>query len=199
MNIIDKLKEYPVNSNIALLIRHSERDKIPDGEFGNDVMLNENGINNSIKFGEDLKQYKVNAIYSSPIKRCVQTASNVIIGYGENIEIIESNDLGDPGMHVLDADIVGQYYLKNGFWEMFNNFKNGESIQGLPKKEELKEFFYNFISSKTIESGITIFITHDSLIAFVAFVIGIKEYTEINWVDYLDGIILKVEKYGEKL
>jgi hypothetical protein len=76
---------------------------------------------------------------------------------------------------------------------MYKNFKNGVAIQGLPQKEKLKEDFYNFLNSNTKEEGITIYITHDSLIAFVAFVINGKEYTEGDWIDYLDGLILKID------
>jgi hypothetical protein len=193
MNLIDKIESYPNKSKLAVLIRHADRDKIPEGEFGNEVLLNENGVKNSIQFGEKIKNHRINAIYSSPVERCIQTANNIVKGYCKQIEIIETVALGGPGMHVLDADLVGQYYLENGFWEMYKNFKNGVAIQGLPQKEKLKEDFYNFLNSNTKEEGITIYITHDSLIAFVAFVINGKEYTEGDWIDYLDGLILKID------
>ena len=41
-----------VNEKISLLLRHADRDDIPQGSFGNEVLLNEKGKQNARSFGE---------------------------------------------------------------------------------------------------------------------------------------------------
>lgn len=67
-------KQYSSSNKLSLLIRHANRDKIPTGSFGNEVMLNETGKANALKFGEALSDLKISKIMTSPIGRCVQTA-----------------------------------------------------------------------------------------------------------------------------
>jgi hypothetical protein len=49
----------------------------------------------------------------------------------------------------------------------------------------------DWLKLKTTERGITIFVTHDALIANFAYANGIKTYSRENWVEFLDGIVLK--------
>ena len=193
MKIIENIKNKNVNTEkIALFIRHSERYKIKKSEFGNDVLLNEAGIKKAFQFGKQLKNYKINAIYTSPIERCVQTAINIKKGYGTNIDIIKTKVLGDPGIHIYDADALGAYYFKYGFWKIFENFKNDIKVDGLHNKKEIIRLFDSFFSKKTEKTGLTIFISHDWQIAFYAYAKNIKEYTEKDWIDYLDGLIINM-------
>ncbi|MCD4792409.1 MAG: histidine phosphatase family protein [Bacteroidales bacterium] len=193
MKITDELINYNEDAKLALIIRHADRELIPDSEFGNDVLLNEKGIKNSIKFGKLLKQYTINKIITSPIDRCVQTSKLIVKGYRKDIEIIQSKALGDPGLHVYDAKKTGDFYLKHGFDEMYKRYKTGQKIPGVPKPEELKKSMTNFITTNTNQKGITIFITHDSVIAFYDFALNNKSYTKENWINYLSGMILEIQ------
>jgi hypothetical protein len=51
---------YSESNKLSLLIRHADRDKIPAGSFGNEVMLNEAGKINALNFGETLSDLKIN-------------------------------------------------------------------------------------------------------------------------------------------
>lgn len=79
--IQETLNHYSETSKLSLLIRHGDRDKIPQGSFGNEILLNEKGKQNSIKFGESIKEMKVNKILTSPVDRCIQTAEYIAKGY----------------------------------------------------------------------------------------------------------------------
>ena len=191
MKIIEDLKKINVNTEkIALFIRHSERHEIKKSEFGNDVLLNEKGIEKAFQFGKQLKSYKINAIYTSPIERCVQTAVNIEKGYKSSINIIKTKVLGDPGVHIYDADALGKYYFKYGFWKIFKNFKNNIKVDGLHNKKEVISLFDSFLSEKTDKKGLTLFISHDWQIAFYSYAKNIKEYTEKDWINYLEGLII---------
>jgi hypothetical protein len=61
---------YSESAKFSLLIRHADRDKIPVGKFGNDVLLNEKGKERALNFGKGLSNLK--RIFTSPVRRCVQ-------------------------------------------------------------------------------------------------------------------------------
>jgi broad specificity phosphatase PhoE len=177
-----------VNEKISLLLRHADREDIPQGTFGNEILLNEKGRLNAQSFGKKLGERKIDRIFTSPVGRCVQTAEFITKGYGRPIEIIETSALGAPGLHISDEKIAGEFYLQYGFDEMYKRFMKGEEIPGIPNIDELNDRITNFIKENSNENGITIFITHDMLIAFYHFSINIKVYTKDNWINYLTGL-----------
>lgn len=179
------------NSTISLLIRHADRDDIPEGSFGNDVLLNQTGQLNAFQYGEKLKNQQITKIYSSPVPRCVQTAEFITKGYGKSIQIIETIALGAPGLHINDEKIAGEFYLEHGFDVMYDSFKKGNAIPGMATLEILNQNMNNFINKNTTNNETTLFITHDMLIAFYHFSINKTIYTKENWVNYLSGITFK--------
>ena len=187
-----------VNEKISLLLRHADRDEIPKGSFGNEILLNEKGIQNAQKFGESLSDIKINKIYTSPIGRCVQTAEFITEGYGGLVEIIETTSLGAPGLHIADEKIAGDFFLEYGFDEMYNRFVQGKEIKGIPSVSELNQRITNFINSHTTKNGHTLFITHDILIVFYHFSINKKIYTKDNWINYMTGLTFKNGKIDER-
>ena len=177
-----------VNEKISLLLRHADRDDIPQGSFGNEILLNEKGKQNAQSFGEKLAERKINRIFTSPVGRCVQTAEFITKGYGCPIEIIETTALGAPGLHISDEKIAGEFYLQYGFDEMYKRFMKGEEIPGMPNINELNYRITNFIKGNSTENGTTVFITHDMLIAFYHFSINKKFYTKDNLINYMMGL-----------
>ncbi len=177
-----------VNEKISLLLRHADRDDIPQGSFGNEILLNEKGKQNAQSFGEKLAERKINRIFTSPVGRCVQTAEFMTKGYGRSIEIIETTALGAPGLHITDEKIAGKFFVQHGFDEMYKRFLHGIEIPGVPNINELNNRITKFINENSTENGTTIFITHDMLIAFYHFSINQKVYTKDNWINYMTGL-----------
>ena len=194
----EKINKLGTTQNASLILRHAERYEIKKSEFGNDVLLNENGIKGSYEFGKKMSEYDISKIYTSPIQRCVQTAENIVRGYGKQIQIVKTKMLGDPGIHVSDEDKLGEYYFKHGFWKIFDNFKNNKNVPGLKSKEQLLLEFNRFISETRNDTGLTLYITHDWLIAFYAYAANIFEYTVENWINYLNGLIINKQGYGKR-
>lgn len=178
-------------SRLGMLLRHADRDKIPDGSFGNEVLLNKKGIERSIQFGEKLRDFSLAKIFTSPVQRCVQTSECIVKGLGTDIEIITTNALGDPGLHIEDAAIAGEYFLKYGFHDILDNYIAGKVIPGMPNHDVFKERINRFINDNLSGEGLTLFITHDSLVAMYDFVCNGVIYTKDNWVKYLNGPIIK--------
>ncbi len=127
-----------------MLIRHGDREQIPVGEFGNEVLLNDKGKRNSFAFGESLKEFSINRIYTSPVPRCIQTAEYISKGFGKDLEIITTKCLGDPGLHIADEKIAGEFFLNFGFDEMYKRFINEEIIPGVPNAKNFSILMTNF-------------------------------------------------------
>lgn len=193
MTLLEKLQKIEdVDSRrIAVLLRHGERETIPAGTYGNDVRLTQNGVADSTHFGEALSCFKVRCIYTSPIARCVQTAECIKKGLGSNIpDIIYDDMLGNPGFHIVNADIAGRAYLEYSCIGVYERFSRGEVINGLASVDFLRNRPMQWLKAKTSEQGVTLFVTHDALITHFAFANGLYAYDAENWVKFLDGIIL---------
>lgn len=188
---IEQINTHSSNERLAVIIRHADRDKIPQGSFGNDVLINKKGIENSIIFGNNLKDKKINQIYSSPIPRCVETGKFIAKGYEKEFIIQESKALGNPGLHITDDQKAGTYYLKHGIDGMYHDFTNNIPISGVTSPKEYKNLMTEFLLDHTTEKGITLFITHDILIAFYHYALFGKVFIKPDWIGFMTGIIIK--------
>ncbi len=180
---------------MALLIRHAEREDFPCGTFGNEALLTQNGLKEAFSFGKALSGKKINHIYSSPLIRCVQTAKEIVHGLGYNVDITLTSILGDPGIHIADVDKAGPVYLNTSAQKIYCRFADGEPLLGFTPAETLKENGLGYIINHTVKEGITLFISHDSLIAHLSFACGIGDY-HANWIDYLDGVAFDCSNYS---
>lgn len=124
------------------LNRHGERDLIPDGEVGNDILLTDHGLSCSTNFGEKL-QGKVTQIKSSPIERCFQTAQMIAKGSRYPQSDIEfCSTLGAPGIFIENGELAWQHWEKHGA-DGVNKYLlySNEKWQGF--KDILKAASYN--------------------------------------------------------
>lgn len=185
------LRSISKGSTVAILLRHGEREEIRPDDFGNEVALTRRGMQSALDLGRLLTKYNVKKIYTSPLKRCVQTAECVLQGLSKSIEIVPTKMLGNPGFHIADAALAGPSYLKYGGEGVFERFRNDSILEGLATKDYLKTEAMSFIREHTEPEGITLFITHDAAIAHFTLANGIRDYgKDGEWVDYLDGCII---------
>lgn len=200
-DIINKIERNNDAKTLSVVLRHSDRDPIPASEFGNEVLLNEQGIKNAVVLGQQLNEKPIKKIYTSPILRCVQTASKIQEGLGTEVEIILSKALGDPGLHISDAELAGKSYMELGFFKMYDMYIRGEHIPGVPTQDQINNSMLRFLEEKTEKDGLTLFITHDSVVAFFLYAYDKTIFTKVSWVDYLDGFCIaqNIEKYGKRL
>lgn len=197
MRIIEELRKHPIESQIALMIRHGDRDEIPAGEHGNDVLLNKKGEENAFLLGQSLKEFTINKVLTSPVQRCVQTAEFITSGYGKELPIIQTSCLGAPGLHISDDVLAGEYFLKHGMFKILDECINGEPSPGLREAIQYYALMTEFIKANTQQNGLTLFITHDSLVALYHFCFDKTIYTPVNWVEYLEGLIINTTENGK--
>ena len=96
-----------------ILVRHGETDSNQKGTYlgWTDVILNENGVKQAHCAGEKLKEERIDGLFSSPLKRCLQTAE--IINESHNRDIICSDALKEQNFGIWDnlthKEVVGRF------------------------------------------------------------------------------------------
>ncbi len=110
--ILDALAAIPDKTDVALVIRHAEREEIPTGTFGADVALTSNGVVSAFLFGNALRVCRRVNVTSSPVPRCVQTAEAILKGCGNDSSVQLDRTLGDPGPFVMYPEASGPLFLE---------------------------------------------------------------------------------------
>lgn len=187
--INDLLKNNP-HSKIALVIRHGEKSEAAMG------LLSENGKASIKEFSLKLKDlgYQVNII-SSPELRCVQTANiiNETLSHNEN-DIILSNKLGYPGLHIVNNNIYQELYKTKKAREIFYEWKEGLHLDCLRDPKELKKLSMDFFTSLSKENCITLFISQSGTVSGIGYSLGLLDYDKDNkeWIGYLEGFFMDI-------
>jgi len=193
LRLLNGLHEIAEDSSTVLFIRHGDRNNIPDGEFGNEIELNEVGILRSHEYGKALASKKINKIYTSPVTRCVQTAELIARGTGKEARVEQSSLLGQPGAFIYDEIAAGNSFMQMGANLLFERLLAGIRVEGnypiVDGATTLSEFF----QKETGQPGISIYVSHDLIIALYAYATFQKKYTiGSEWINYLDGLIIQL-------
>ena len=189
--IIDGLKEFPDNSKIILILRHSHRNEPTALETAQKLRLTPQGHAIAEKFGEGLPISRTIRLFHSVIWRCEETAVNIhngfkkIGGESEFLEIFEPlHNMGINNRVVLKKFknykfreimylwAVGFFHSKD--WEPFISYCQN-TAQLISK--HLKD---------APEKGINIYITHDWHLMSLRFGwFGLPP--DLQWVKFLGG------------
>lgn len=187
---INDFLKYNTQCKIAFVIRHGEKSKTTDG------LLSEGGKSSIKNFAVNLRNlgYKVN-IVSSPELRCVQTANiiNEILSNSEN-DIILSNKLGCPGLHVLNNNIYQDLYKIKKAREIFYEWKEGLHLDCLRTPKELKKLSMEFFRKSCKDSNITLFISQSGTVSGIGYSLGLLDYDKDHdkWIGFLEGFFLEI-------
>lgn len=196
LKLIDSIHEWNEELPAIMFIRHGDRNKIPDGEFGNEVELNETGFARARDLGVTLARYRINRLFTSPIIRCVQTAMAISAGCGKEIPVEPSTLLGDPGAFVNDGHAAGQTYMRLGFRKFYQDLLNGVPLDGNLPIVEGAGILTNFFRQTSELTGLNIYVSHDMIVALYAYATFGKKYEpDVNWVKYLGGLIFQLENH----
>jgi len=194
MDKLSYLSENSLSSDaVWLIIRHAEKEQPPDDDPFFDVSLTGKGFKEAVQFRDLIKEkfsIEINGIYSSPLRRCMET-SKAIVDRIDEIESFEtSNLLGDPGPYVVDDEIAGQSFLELENDEVVKMQIEGEDIEGFRDVNEGSKLLLEYVLSRQPTSGLHIFVTHDVIIAallgsIIGYVVDIQK-----WIKYLHGLCL---------
>jgi len=121
-----------------LLVRHGITEYNSSYRFCgySDIDLNENGIKQAEKLRDRLKDEKIDAIYSSDLKRAVSTAK--IVSEGHNVESVEHQELRE----IYYGDLEGLTFeeIKKKYPEVAESITNFNLSLSFPSGENFNEF-----------------------------------------------------------
>ena len=161
------------------LIRHGETEWNRIGKFRgrNELPLNDNGVNGAHNTGRELKDSQIESLFTSPLKRAIQTAE-IVSSYIPGSEVIIDNgfqniDIGDwEGMAKEEVKIKYPKEYEMWFHEPENlTIPGGESIIDVQKRAytRLKEIV-------KLEHEVIAVVSHRSVLkVLLASILGMKE------------------------
>lgn len=178
-----------------LIVRHAARPNILPNTVGNDVMLTDEGIEQSKLFASLIND-RILSIRTSPIRRCIQTAELIAQTANFKLDYIEQSSLlGEPGFIIEDADLAWQHWLSKGH-EVVNLYllSGTESWDGFYDLNDSVENIFSDIKTLLSNSanGVHLWVTHDTILATLASRIGDSRLTLRDWPDFLGYLEIKL-------
>ena len=182
----------PRELDVALILRHAQGEDIPQGSFGADVPLTEQGAMSAERLGKLLSARSPGRVASSPVSRCVETAQAISQGAGWSIGVTTNWRLGEHGPFVSDPEVSGQLFLEVGIAELVRRqLHDPKSPPGMRDIAEGARTLLDFTSEGLGDCGrMNVYVTHDAILAaLVGWLFRLPVYEE-GWPDFLDGLLL---------
>ena len=191
-SIAERLATVPQGADIALIVRHTEREEIPSGAFGADVLLTARGVAEAERLGALLGARGRAKLRSSPVLRCVQTAEALVRGGDWPGEVGRDWRLGSPGPFVVEPEVSGPLFLKTPMQELAQRqLSSPKPLPGMRPTSEGVRMILDLAARHLERKGLlNIYITHDAILAVVVAHLFRVSIEEMHWPDYLDGLIL---------
>jgi alpha-ribazole phosphatase len=159
-----------------LLIRHGETEYNKTGRFvgSSDICLNDTGLEQALKLKTMLSDESIDKIYSSDLKRCVETGSGIVSSSLIYSESLREMDFG-RWEGLTYGEIKEKYYEELELWKNdWTDYRitGGESFRDMADRV-LKKFDEIIISLDGQENKVAI-ITHGGCIRALLghFIIG---------------------------
>ncbi len=187
---IQDLKKIPEDRPVAIFMRHAERFSIEKGVLGLEVPLTENGRKSAFELGEKYIKNRLVAAFSSPVERCVDTANNIIKGAKKDIKVIEDPILGGKEYFMNDMMLFRYSYMKDGMPAILDRVFEREYVDGVNDTRKSVPKVIKHILNNTKIEGITLFLTHDGFISFVAGEIFRHRTTPEDWPNFMEPIFI---------
>jgi broad specificity phosphatase PhoE len=162
------LEAVPGDAPVAVLMRHSVRPSLPDGDAGFAVPITDDGARLARSLGELLGR-RLRSLHTSPFVRCVQTAEEVRAGAAADVAIRWDRLLGDPGIYVLDTGLAEPVWRDLGHeGVMAHLVARDDALPGMAAPDAAARYLVHHMLAAAKEPGIHVFVTHDSLVTGTA-------------------------------
>jgi broad specificity phosphatase PhoE len=137
----------------------------------------------------------VEAFYSSPVGRCVNTAIAMAEGarkaglIADIPEVTTDTTLVEPGCYVEDLNQVGPTFLKMGAFRFLNQHLQ-EPFEGMLSPAEGRSKLAAYLKAREPASGhLNVHVTHDTILAvLVAELHGRRRISEEDWPWMMEGL-----------
>ena len=191
-SIAERLSTVPHGVDVALVVRHAEREAIPTGEFGVDVPLTARGVAAAEALGRVSSVREEATVVSSPVTRCVQTAEAILRGGGWSGAVTLDRRLGDPGPFVVDPEVSGALFLKLPIPELVRRqLSDSCPPAGMRSASEGVKIILGLVAGDLQWQGrLNVYVTHDTILAVLLARLFRLPIDDIDWPQFLDGLFL---------
>ncbi len=181
------LDEVPRDRPVAMLIRHSERDHLEEGDAGYHMPLTPDGHRLARDLGSILGA-RLRSAHASPLLRTMQTAEDLLEGAGVDAGVRADTLLGDPGVYMLDRR-AGPYWRDLGHEEMMRRLvEDAPPLPGCAASDAAARFLvHHMLAEGRGQAGIHAFSTHDSLVTATAARMLRTPLQRKDWPLYLEA------------
>jgi hypothetical protein len=198
MSIIKLIKDFSAlqdSGPCVFILRHAEKPIAKNMYVDMTNAITDKGIKNSRELGNILKSLypRVGIVRSSPVTRCLETASNIFSVYPDKILITPSTVLGGDGAYVSDNKLAAQHFLEDpSRTDVFIRMQKGEAFAGMREVSTGTQLLLTKIiqdlGSITTQG---FYITHDCILALFVGTMIDQIIDERTWFQYLDGVCIK--------
>lgn len=187
-SILKHLEMVPRDRPVAVLLRHSVRNRIPAGEVGNEVPITDDGERLATKLGEMIGS-RLRSLRTSPVLRCVQTAKCLNDGAGTNYVIRHDELLGEPGVYVIDNEIAWSNWERLGHDGVMEHLAtSSEVLPGMALPDvAARRLVQHMLEAMGEEPGLHVFVTHDLLIVATVSRLLARALPKAEWPWFLEG------------
>jgi hypothetical protein len=189
--LLRSMKKMAPDASYAVLVRHAERQVIEmRSDFSDSVPITEKGVLESGKLGRSTMR-NLNGVFSSPLSRCVQTASEVIKAAGlDGLPITTKNTLGRPGSFIEDAGLAGKHFLTRDSRSVIREYMDVGALDGFrPIHDGSKRLLMDILSDFCPRRSRNLYVSHDAVVMpFISYYTSEKFNGE--WLDFLDGVVI---------
>ena len=197
---------------LTLLTRHSVRERADGQGFASyDLPLTPMGRQLALEWGFHLSRQSGRQIahcISSPIQRCVDTASLMLQGQKHTDQIsipIEFLDLEqdvqhtgllvEPGSFVVDVEQAGPLFRQHGPLKFINHFLD-EALPGMKAPREGVHDILRMLHQhqQSEHNQLLLAVSHDTILAaLLAVMAGHRNITWDDWPEMMEGVFLWFE------
>jgi len=186
------LDAVPSDASAALLLRHSDRWDIADGESGHEVTLTPIGRDRARLLADRMAHLGgVVWVDSSPYLRCLETGELL------SDDVRSCTLLGSPGPFVVDREEGGRVWRIEGNERMVRRQMAGHQWPFMRPTHEGVGLLIDHVRARHAErQGIGALISHDAIVMPIISLFTDDRF-EDRWLSPLDGLILVMEPLGE--
>lgn len=195
-------KDHP----LILLTRHSIRESAPNNGFASyKLPLTQTGRDLALVWGQYLAeqtQRQLASCVSSPIPRCIDTATLMLEGYAlanlhhsDGFKVAQHNLLVEPGSFVVDVNLAGPHFIQYGALKFINAFLNNQlpgmklPMQGV---QDILKLLFEHLPKQAGELSLAV--SHDTILAAMfSLMAGHSKIERQDWPLMMEGAFLWFE------
>jgi hypothetical protein len=192
----ESLQQLPEQRAVHLLTRHSIREPATSGFADYRLPLTAEGVRLAEQWGAAL-QRPVHGFCSSPVPRCLDTASAMCRGaaaeglVAPDCPVEQVPVLVEPGCYVEDVNQAGPAFFRLGALDFINQHLTQGVAGVLSPAAGRDRLLSHFCDYSPAPGTVQVHVTHDTILA--AFVAGLHDHdriTDEDWPWMMEGLWL---------